>query len=526
VREWDGRKYTMIRKGTRVVEFDWLDDEEAPVRFAASDQLWGYHALPELNALVLTSKDNSFAFHSLTTGELVLTIVAQRESEWLAYTPSGLYASSLNGADHASLVFGSVVRPLTAYEGRLESREFVAKKLASIRTGASGAELAEAEIQARDVGITAPYVLSLVSPTAQETATSFLALDFKITKTSAAAPDPLIELTINNQRVMSFDTAGKISAEGVFSPTVALEPGPNIVLASIKHRAERHSPVTAFVQRTGGSNADTADVEELPRLFFLGVGVSKYADERMNLQFAHRDVEEVEKVLKEQEGKLFSEVRSLVLTDEDADNERIRIEGLRRLFRSANSSTDVIVIYLAGHGAQDVDQSLYFLTHNAKFDDPVYGFDMQYLATFLDQRPAGQKLILFMDMCKSGSLDMFADGARATSLGGSPRITLDDMQNKLKGSGTVIFASSTGSAPSYESAEWDGGHGAFTAAVIRALKGQADSKSGQQADGKITVPELTNYVMAAVPELTGTRNQQPTILKAKSLSPYALSQVE
>lgn len=515
----DGREFTLVRTGSYSLEIDWIDDGRDPIDIPIKVDIDDYYSLADLNLLVLVNKDNSFTFHDLTTGERTLTIVAQQDSEWLAYTPSGLYAASLNGAERASLAFGSVVRPLAAHAERLESRKLVSQKLASVRTGRIEDELAQAEVAARNASLTAPYRLKLLDLPSQ-TGTKYLSVDFQVTKTDPSAPDPVLSLTLNGHR-QDISLTGQLGADGKYTHPFPLLPGRNFIQAAIAFNGGDYGTVTAMVNRNTGEQAVTVEEQELkPRLFYLGIGVSKYADPEMDLQFAHKDVEMVAKELEAQEGTLFREVRQLVLTDEDAANEVIRTRGLREFLGGATDQ-DVIVIYLAGHGAQDID-GLYFLTHDTDFNKPYEGFEMAQISRFLRRRPQGQKAILLMDMCRAGSLDFLEDGARATTLGGVQRVTGEDVGNALKGSGTIVFASSNGSAPSYESADWEGGHGAFTAAVLRGLRGEAEA-IGDRKDGQVDVLEMVEFVSKTVPELTGARKQQPTVVGAIGFSTFALT---
>ena len=520
------REFTVARTGTLSIEIDWLADGNPPIRVTAGEDLQNYYAIADLNLLLIVRLDNSFSYYDLETGELALTLVAQRNSEWLAYTPQGVYAASQNGAKGASLAFGTVLRPLEANAETLESRKIVAESLARVRHDLLQTDQAPAGATARlVVPLTVPYRLELTSPAKMVTQTSSLTLEFRVTKHNPEDPDPTLVFDLNGQR-FSNGAIATTDANGTFVQSFPLEPGRNFVQAALSYGGATFNPVTALVERSGandsqpGQNGRATVAPPRPRLFVLGIGVSEYQNASMNLKYADKDVRTVATLLEAQKGTLFSDVRLLLLTNEQVRSEDVRIKGLREFLTQATSE-DVIVIYLAGHGAQAADGSLFLLSHNTDFDKPHYGIEMSWFRDFLLRRPVGQKAIMFMDMCQAGSLAMEETGARGTRLGASTRVTSDDIGNLLNGTGTIIFASSKGASPSYESAEWDGGHGAFTAAVLRALRGEADGGHAK-ADGLIDVLELQSYILKTVPQLTGKR-QEPTIVGSSNISPYALT---
>ena len=69
--------------------------------------------------------------------------------------------------------------------------------------------------------------------------------------------------------------------------------------------------------------------------------------------------------------------------------------------------------------------------------------------------------------------------------------TEDASQLIEKGTGTIVFASSTGRESSFEDSSWRGGHGAFTAALLEGLEGAADRNGNR--DGYIFLNDLIFY---------------------------------
>ncbi len=159
------------------------------------------------------------------------------------------------------------------------------------------------------------------------------------------------------------------------------------------------------------------------------------------------------------------------------------------------------MIFLAGHGVQDNEQNLYYMTHDGILEDPFTGMEFDKFESFLKSRPINQKAILMLDICHAGSAGL--TGKRRGA------VTAEEAVKQLsEGTGTIVFASSTGKESSLESDDFGGGHGAFTAALLEGIKGQADRVAGNN-DKYIGIFELVSYVSRRVPQLTDG-DQHPT----------------
>jgi uncharacterized caspase-like protein len=91
-----------------------------------------------------------------------------------------------------------------------------------------------------------------------------------------------------------------------------------------------------------------------------------------------------------------------------------------------------------------------------------------------------------MDACYSGNVNLTSFGV------------------ELKRNEFVLITSCGGAQQSYEDVEWKAG--AFTKALAEGLAGAADaSYPGRPADGVIQLPELYDYVVKEVAELTAKK---------------------
>ena len=260
--------------------------------------------------------------------------------------------------------------------------------------------------------------------------------------------------------------------------------------------------VPAFVW--AGPTARDLAIEEMQNnvtLWVLSVGVSRYAEESINLKFADHDAERIAEVLKTQEGVLFNKVNTLVLTDKQATRGAI-LQGMSQ-FLSQAAEDDVVLIFLAGHGLQDRQTgTYYFVPHNANAENLIYeGLPMPMFEEGIKRLQSFvKKLVLWTDTCHAGA---FAVGARSgINIGDDVAAALSDAE------GRYILSASRAGEESYEDAAFrldgeDRGHGAFTFALLKGLQGGAADDRGI-----VWVSDLFKFVNRDV-ALTSRGRQHP-----------------
>jgi uncharacterized caspase-like protein len=242
-----------------------------------------------------------------------------------------------------------------------------------------------------------------------------------------------------------------------------------------------------------------------PKLYVLAIGVSKYEDKNLTLQFAAKDAKDFAESLLKEKGGLYRDVVVKVLTDEKATRDEI-IDGFDWISKETTSK-DIAIVFLAGHGVNEKGGVYYFLPVNANIDrlrrTAVPFTEMKNTVTSL----AG-KTILFIDTCHAGNI-MGARGAPTDITG---------VVNELASAenGAVVFASSTGKQYSFEDPNW--GNGAFTKAVVEGINGKAD----YMGKGRITINMLDLYVSERVKELTKGK-QTPATAKPQTIPDFPLA---
>ena len=229
-----------------------------------------------------------------------------------------------------------------------------------------------------------------------------------------------------------------------------------------------------------------------PILWLLSIGVSRYANADLNLQFADSDAKAMADTIQSAaRNGPYREVRTLVLTDEDATRENI-LGGLSRFLGQAGPD-DVVVLFVAGHGIRDLSSGgYYFLPAPATADNLVTeGLHVSDFDEMLRVvRRNVRAVVVMLDTCHAGAL----------GIPSSRLVSGDEMARQMTaGEGFFLLAASK---PGEESKEQPAlAHGAFTYAVLEGLRGSADS----DGDGILTVSELFGYVARRVPALTQGR---------------------
>jgi TolB-like protein len=227
-------------------------------------------------------------------------------------------------------------------------------------------------------------------------------------------------------------------------------------------------------------------------LWLLSIGVSRYASPDLNLEFADADAQAMADTIQSAaRNGPYREVRSLVLTNEDATRESI-LGGLSRFLGQAGPD-DVAVLFVAGHGIRDLTSgSYYFLPAPATAENLVTeGLRMSDFDEMLRVvRRNVRAMVVMLDTCHAGAL----------GIPSSRVVSADEMARQMTaGEGFFLLAATK---PGEESKEQSSlAHGAFTYAVLEGLRGSADS----DGDGTLSVSELFGYVARRVPLLTQGR---------------------
>lgn len=254
----------------------------------------------------------------------------------------------------------------------------------------------------------------------------------------------------------------------------------------------------------------TASATGMPTLYLLSVGVSKYRDKNFTLTYPAKDARDFAETMKLQKGRLYKDVVARVRTDEGATRDNV-MDDLEWIQRQA-TQRDVVVVFLAGHGINDiVTGNYYYLPWDASMEavkrTMIPGSEIHSTLA----RLTGTRL-LFMDTCHAGNVT-------GTATRGIPDLRQFLQDLKEGGQGLVVITSSRPGQKSQEHPSWN--NGAFTKALVEGLRGRAP----RDKQGFITFTALDGYITQRVKELTqGT--QAPATQKSTEVSDFPVAFVE
>jgi uncharacterized caspase-like protein len=257
------------------------------------------------------------------------------------------------------------------------------------------------------------------------------------------------------------------------------------------------------------------------RLFILAVGVSRYREAALSLQYAAKDAQDLAQALGRCQ-KHFSQVLTRVLVDDGATGAALLAS---QAFLRETQVDDQVVVFLAGHGAL-FEGRYCFLPHDFDSAQPVAtGLSYDSIEALLDGIAARRRLVL-MDTCHAGEADLVAPQGEApteppgtdvrayrrigpyrpkrqvSTVGVVDRALEDLFADLRRGAGAFVIAAAGAEEYAVESPQL--GNGVFTHCVLQALR---DNVEHPEHGGLLPVSELHRHVSQQVVALTGGRQR-------------------
>lgn len=331
--------------------------------------------------------------------------------------------------------------------------------------------------------------------------------------------DPNVKLELSfSENAESFS----VYDNGVSVATHKIDQTHNAKVSIDLHQGENN--ISIIARSKGGIESDpeflrvdNTSASYTPKIYYVGIGVSKYKDTLWNLNYADADVTSLSKFF--QNKNYFSspiEVDSLL--NEQAT--KMNYLSLKNKLMKTNVN-DIVIISLSGHGILDAQNDFYFATHDIDFGQPEdMGLSYQDVLSVLDEIPARKKLLL-LDACHSGEADedtkkdwitVNDSPAKDGNKGGKTENTnaenllseksFEIMKNTFqeldRGTGTFVISASGAK----EFAVENGGNGIFTLSVINAMADWHWDNKGQ-----MTISQLQKEVYERVFKLSGGRQK-------------------
>ena len=457
--------------------------------------------------------DGTVRWYRMKDGKELLAFFPHADKKlWVLWTPSGYYDASPraeefvgwhvnNGSDQAADFF-----PISRFRSTYYRPDVVAKVLETLDEP-EAIKLANKEstkkVQEVPVVKILPPVVNILSPKdGSDTSAKEIEVKFEV-RSPSGEPVTNVRVLVDGRPIGRGLTIKEIQKDQGIQATKVPIPEKDAEISIIaENRHAASEPATVSLKWSKKVKEDEFIIK--PKLYVLAIGVSKYEDKNLTLQFAAKDAKDFAESLLQQKGGLYRDVVVKVLTDEKATKDEI-IDGFEWISKETTSN-DVAMVFLAGHGINDSGGVYYYLPVNTDLEKlrrtGVPFTEMKNTVASL----AG-KTVLFIDTCHAGNVM----GARAVA----PDIT--GVVNELTSAenGAVVFASSTGKQYSFEDPNW--GNGAFTKAVVEGINGKAD----YAGKGRITINMLDLYISERVKDLTKGK-QTPATAKPQTIPDFPL----
>ena len=471
---------------------------------------WAVKVAGDGRTVVAAHNGGELRWYRMSDGQLLLSLFVHVDGRrWVLYSPEGYYDAApgadelmgwhLNrGADEAAGFY-----PIGRFAQKYYRPDVIAAILQTLdfdqalalanKAGKRRQVTADLEeMLPPDIIITAPADNSFFSR-------NEVALHFRI-KNPSGQKITRIKVLIDGRPINSRGIVFKHLAKAAGQTMRLNLPSRDLELSLIaENRFAASEPVSIRLKWQG---AEVFVIK--PKLYVLAVGVSDYRDKSLQLGYAAKDARDFARVLGKQQGKLYRQVVTKVIADEDAVKGEI-LDGLDWILHETTQK-DVAMVFLAGHGVNDDYGNYYYLPHDVDVNrlrrTAVAYADIKDTVSNI----AG-KALFFIDTCHSGNVLGKRRGVADTN----------GIVNELASAenGVVVFTSSTGRQYSLEDESW--GNGAFTMALVEGFSGKAAMNGN-----KITLNMLDLYISERVKKLTKGR-QTPTTAKPNTISDFPIA---
>ncbi|WP_197443579.1 caspase family protein [Maioricimonas rarisocia] len=461
--------------------------------------------------------------------EPVVTLFFSRDGEWIAWTPQGYYDTSPQGEEYIGwhlnrgreqpaefyrvAQFREMLhRPDILLEALrsadAESAPVVANRRLSPGPTPPGDAL---DLRSRkQLDAVLPPVLRIIDPTgAVTTDGDKVTLQFEVTSSPASGRiKPRIAVNGRPAQASFLTQTGLVNlpeADRVrltYRTEIEVSDEENVVTVTAEGRNTASESHKVLVRRAGTEPVD----ENLPRLFILAVGIAEHQLGQLQLQYADDDAREFAAAFRDQQRRRFREVQTRVIVDDEATVKNIK-DGMEWLSIHARDPRDTALVFFSGHSMYDDFGDWRFLTHDVADLQRLESSTLTHdeINNWFHRRVLANA-ILFVDTCHAAGV---TGAGRAKGRPVRP--------DPWTGSGRLILASSLPDEISLELPRLE--HGAFTAAILRALREPA--RSDRNADRFLTFHELEGFVLEEVPRLT-RKKQHPAAHKPGTVSDMVL----
>jgi Caspase domain len=433
-------------------------------------------------------------------------------------------AVTLNGVEVTSLAERSA-RPAVSLNASLKLREG-ANLLVIAATDADGA--IRQEVRTVHYDRAAPLSIAMQHPVDGARVSEQHTVVAAVVSSSRGVGG--VTVTLNGAEVLR-RAESKPQPSIVVETPVTLREGANTIVLTARESdgtVRQEVRTVTFTRVAAATPAPPTPVPPVPsrNAYAVVIGVGRYEAPKIpTLKYAVADAEAVYNVLVGTAG--FKKENVLLLTDRSERKPTLRNikYALGTFLARTAQKDDTVIVYFAGHGAPEVDQSgrerdgyaKYLIPSDADPDDLFSSaLPMDDLQAIFGRIEA-ERVVVFLDACYSGAAGGRTFLSQKTRAG-----SVDDLflERLTRSKGRAIVTASRTSEVSIELPEL--GHGIFTYYLAEGLKGAGDLNR----DGIVSLQELYEYVEQQVARKSRAvgGNQHP-VMKGELEGPLPLTKV-
>ncbi|MDP8269493.1 MAG: caspase family protein [Candidatus Tenebribacter davisii] len=421
--------------------------------------------------------DKTVIFSNIETGSEIARFVSFSDGEWIVITPEGYFNASLNGAKYLNVRVGNKVYSIDNFYEKYYNPAYVASVLQGKKVN---------PVSDIRLGVALPPEVKIISPVSGTESPSD-EVTIQISAKDMGGGIDEIKL-YHNGKAISEETRGiKIVPKGnesTKSYTITLVDGLNMFKAVGFSRDRTESNSSEIIITLLAPEKDVS-------LSVLAVGINKYKNPALNLNYAEPDAKSIADFFRNNDNGLFKSTSIIEVYNIQATKEGI----LAKLKQLENTNPqDAVLIYFAGHG-ENINDKWYFIPHELTY--PEREEDVKKKAISSDELSnsikniKAQKVLVLIDACKSGAVLLAFRGFE-------DRKALSQLS---RSTGVHIVAASSKDQFATEVKEL--GHGVFTYTLLEGLSGKASGKGET-----VTVRKLMSYIEEQLPEITKKYRQE------------------
>jgi Caspase domain/WD domain, G-beta repeat len=474
--------------------------------------IWAVTPSPDGRFLISGSADQTVRLWNLKTRELIVTLFAGTDGEWVMWTPQGYYTGSPGADKIVGWQINKGSDQVPDYVGADQLRDHLNRPdivekaiiLASAEQAvreAPGTTFTLADLLARPV----PRC-KIIEPLADAVQRGGRAV---VRIAIAATPDSVkaIRVQVNGREIgdvtPDIGSGGFAASEHML--VVPLARGKNEVRITLTNAIGEKAEVLTLNHEGEGA------LDKRGTLYILAIGVDKYprlgntcgvlGDKSCNLTVSGADARSLVAAVEKRLGPAHSKIFKRLLVngaggkdDPTATNILDAIDMLKQA-----EETDTVLIFVAGHGINE-GPNYRFLATNAEWaGDALRGSTVVPWQILQEAVEAAKgRRILFIDTCHSGN-------AYNQRLG-----------NAAYHANIIAYTAARFDQTAREDDTL--GHGLFTYAMVEGLEG----KGGIAERRQISTKELADYVIKRVEELAKGK-QEPQYFKGRDAEDYVLA---